>query len=187
MTVGNKSLLLEFLRACLLLALLIAWPAPADTLTCRVVRVGDGDTIYILDSNKTQHKIRLQGIDAPERKQAFSKRSRENLAGYVVGEIVVIEYDKHDPYGRVVGTVLLTDEDINLKQVQDGFAWHYKRYQDEQTTEDRGLYSRAENEAKKAKRRLWRELNPVPPWDWRGSNRNREQRSPTNRHQELTI
>ena len=159
----------------LFLALFIACPALADTLSGRVVRIVDGDTIYILDSGKTRHKIRLQGIDAPERKQAFSKRSRENLADCVAGEIVVIEYDKYDLYGRIVGKVLLADEDINLKQVEDGFAWHYKKYQHEQTPSDRERYAEAENDARGAKRGLWREPNSVTPWEWRGSNQNREQ------------
>ena len=136
------------------LILFIVHPTLADTLTGRVVRVVDGDTIYILDGSKTQHKIRLQGIDAPERKQPYGKRSRENLAGYVAGQTVVIEYDKYDPYGRVLGTVVLGAEDINLKQVEDGFAWHYKKYQQEQTPEGRRRYTEAENNARDAQRGL---------------------------------
>jgi endonuclease YncB( thermonuclease family) len=64
----------------------------ADTLTGRVVRVTDGDTIVVLDSANTQHKIRLQGIDTPERGQAYSTKSREHLSDSVAGKFVVVEY-----------------------------------------------------------------------------------------------
>ena len=99
---------------CLLLGLVV-WPALADTLSGRDVRVVDGDTIYILDSNKRQHKTRMQGIDAPERGQLYGKRSREDLASYVAGENVVIEYDKYDSYGRIVGKVLLSNQHIPMR------------------------------------------------------------------------
>ena len=97
------QVLTQCLFIALLLAVFITWPALADTLSGRVVRVVDGDTIYVLDSNKTQHKIRLQGIDAPELGQPYGKRSRENLARHVASEHVVIEYDKHDPHGPILG------------------------------------------------------------------------------------
>ena len=98
----------------LLLALLLSLSqtvAFADTLTGRVVRVTDGDTVVILDNSNTQHKIRLQGIDAPERGQSFGTKSKEHLSDSVAGKIVVVEYDKYDRYGRVLGKVLLDGED----------------------------------------------------------------------------
>ena len=141
----------------------------ADTLTGRVVRVTDGDTIVVLDSAKAQHKIRLQGIDAPERKQAFGTKSKEHLSDSVAGKFVVVEYSKRDRYERILGKVLLNDEDMNLEQVKAGYAWHYKKYQKEQIPADRELYSNAEIEAREAKRGLWHDPKPVPPWDYRKS------------------
>jgi endonuclease YncB( thermonuclease family) len=99
----------------------------APTLTGRVVRVTDGDTIVVLDSSDTQHKIRLTGIDAPERKQAFGTKSKEHLSDSVAGRFVVVDYDKRDRYERILGKVLLNGEDMNLEQVRAGLAWHYKK------------------------------------------------------------
>jgi len=124
----------------------------ADTLTGRVVRITDGDTIVVLDANNAQHKIRLQGIDAPERGQAYGAKSKEHLSDAVAGRFVVVEYDKRDRYQRIVGMVLLGGDDVNLEQVRAGFAWHYKKYQMEQTTSDRVKYSDSELEARRVKR-----------------------------------
>ena len=126
------------MRITLLLALMVTHCfAQADTLTGRVVRVTDGDTIVILDSANTQHKIRLTGIDAPERKQAFGTKSKEHLSDSVAGKFVVVEYAKRDLYQRILGKVLLSDQDMNLEQIKAGLAWHYKKYQKEQPPPDR--------------------------------------------------
>jgi endonuclease YncB( thermonuclease family) len=143
----------------------------ADTLTGRVVRVTDGDTIVVLDTNNAQHKIRLQGIDAPERKQAYGTKSKEHLSDSVAGKFVVVEYEKRDRYERILGKVLLSNQDMNLEQVKAGLAWHYKKYQDEQTLNDRELYSEIEIEAREAKRGLWADRNPVSPWEYRKAKR----------------
>ena len=143
----------------------------ADTLTGRVVRVTDGDTIVVLDSANAQHKIRLQGIDAPERKQAFGTKSKEHLSDSVAGKFVVVDYDKRDRYERILGKVLLSDEDMNLEQIRAGLAWHYKKYQKDQAPSDRELYSDAEVEAREAKRGLWYDSEPAPPWEYRKSKR----------------
>ena len=158
----------------LLIVLLLALPfaaSSAATLTGRTVRVTDGDTIVILSEGKVQHKIRLQGIDAPERGQAYGTKSKEHLSDAVAGKFVVVEYDKRDRYGRIVGKVLLSNEDINLRQIEAGLAWHYKKYQDEQTTSDRLKYSDAELEARRVRRGLWADNNPVPPWEYRQAKR----------------
>lgn len=128
-----------------------------------MVRVADGDTITVLDSNDTQHRIRLEGIDAPESHQAFGTQSKKNLSDMVFGKEVTIVYEKTDQYGRLVGKILLDGKDINLEQVKAGLAWHYKEYQREQTPEDRELYARAEDEARAARRGLWQDPDPVEP------------------------
>ena len=147
--------------------LLAIHPCLPDTVMGRVVKVYDGDTVTILDANNTQHRIRLQGIDAPERGQAYGRKSGNHLSDAVAGERVTVEYSKRDRYKRIVGKVLLDSQDMNLRQVKSGLAWHYKKYQKEQSAKDRLLYDNAEVEARKAKRGLWQEPDPVPPWEWR--------------------
>jgi endonuclease YncB( thermonuclease family) len=132
-----------------------------------VVKIADGDTITILDAQNVQHKIRLQGIDAPERRQDFSEVSREHLASLVFGKYVRIEYEKVDRYGRLVGKVWVDGNDECLEQLKAGLAWHYKEYEKEQPPADRQLYANAEQEARAQKRGLWKDPNPTPPWEYR--------------------
>lgn len=117
----------------------------------------------MLDSSETQHRIRLAGIDAPESHQAFGEQSRQSLSGMIFGKDVSVNYHKIDQYGRLVAKIWLNGKDINLEQVKAGMAWHYKFYQGEQTPEDRELYSKVEDEARAARRGLWRDPNPVEP------------------------
>lgn len=133
---------------------------------CKVVKVVDGDTVNVLDQTRALHKIRLGGIYAPERKQAFGRKSTENLAKYVVGQNVEVEYNKRDRYGRIIGKLLMYGQDINQIQIKDGFAWHYKYYQKDQSELDRMLYSSAEIEARNKTIGLW-SAPAVPPWDYR--------------------
>ncbi len=151
--------------ACLLLALACA--AYAETVTGRVVGVADGDTITVLDADMVQHKIRLAGIDAPEKKQAFGNRAKESLSDMVFDKTVNVETEKRDRYGRQIGKVLVDGQDVNLVQVERGMAWFYRQYQREQSPNDRKLYEAAEDAAKAGKRGLWRDSEPVPPWDIR--------------------
>jgi endonuclease YncB( thermonuclease family) len=139
----------------------------AATITGRVVAVADGDTVTVLDASNTQHKIRLSGIDAPEKNQPFGMRSKQSLSDLVFDRQVDVETDKRDKYGREVGKILITGQDVNLTQVTRGFAWHYKQYEREQSANDRKLYDAAEREARSAKRGLWADADPVPPWEFR--------------------
>lgn len=147
-----------------------------EILEGKVVSVADGDTITVLDSNKIQHKIRLSGIDAPERGQAFGNVSKQHLANLVFGKAVKVETTKKDRYGRSVGKVWVQPPDCatcgrtldaNLAQVANGLAWWYRYYADEQPAEDRGRYEIAEKEARGKLVGLWIDVKPVPPWDWR--------------------
>ena len=127
----------------------------------KVVKVSDGDTVTILTSDKTQHKIRLNDIDAPEKKQAFGNKSKDNLAKYIAGKTVTVEYQKKDKYKRVLGTIYYNNTDINLQQVKDGYAWVYKKYSNNQT------YYKAEKVARDKKIGLWADKNPLEPWEFR--------------------
>ena len=138
----------------------------AATITGRVVGVADGDTVTVLDGANTQHKIRLSGIDAPEKKQAFSMRSKQSLSDLVFDKQVTVETVKKDKYRREIGKILLsTGQDVNLEQVTRGFAWHYKAYEQEQSANDRKLYNFAEQGA--GGRGLWADVAPVQLWEFR--------------------
>lgn len=132
-----------------------------------VVGVTDGDTLVVLDSGQVQHKVRLAGIDAPEKRQAFGARARQALAAAVFRRTVVLDWHKRDRYGRLVAKVLLADRDVGLELVATGLAWHYKSYEREQVPADRARYAAAELEARRKSAGLWSDPNPVPPWDFR--------------------
>lgn len=152
---------------CLLVNLLLIQSAYADLLSGRVVGVADGDTITVLDSTNTQHKIRLGGIDAPEKKQAFGNVSKKSLSDMVFNQQVDVEWHKEDRYGRKVGKVLVNHEDINLEQIKRGLAWFYKKYKSELVHEDRITYELAQQEAEANQIGLWIDAYPIPPWDFR--------------------
>lgn len=148
-------------------ALLLTFTASADVLSGTVVGVSDGDTITVLDAHNVQHKIRLSGIDAPEKKQPFGQVAKTKLAGLVYGKGVSVEWHKLDRYGRTIGVVTADGKDTGLEMLRAGLAWHYKKYQSEQTSEIRELYSAAEEQARRDRLGLWSYENQIPPWEWR--------------------
>jgi endonuclease YncB( thermonuclease family) len=142
----------------------------------KVIGITDGDTIKVLDASNTQHRVRLAGIDAPERKQAWGTRSRQGLAEILAGKDVTIEDRKTDRWGRIIGVVWITPPDCptcprtldaGMSQLTRGLAWHFKRYAHEQPPEERGQYAFAEEEARAKGVGLWSDGDPVPPWEWR--------------------
>jgi endonuclease YncB( thermonuclease family) len=172
MTTGHRYLLL-------ILVTFVTSTADAD-IRGEVVAVTDGDTIKILDENKVQHKIRLAGIDAPEKAQPFGNASRKHLAFMLAGKNVRVETSKKDRYGRVLGKVWVQPRDCptcgqtqnaNLAQILSGMAWWYQDYAKDQSPEDRERYKSAAQEARKDKLGLWSEPNPIPPWAWRRGQR----------------
>jgi len=157
----------------LLATLLVAIPSVADTLQGRVVGIADGDTVTVLDASMKQWKIRLMGIDAPEKKQAFGNKSKQHLSDLVYDKQVTVEYHKKDRYGRTVGKIVVDGVDANLEQVKAGMAWHYKQYEKEQSAEDCLLYAQAEEQARTEIRGLWLDGSPTPPWDFRKQKKQR--------------
>ena len=156
-----------FLRWLVAVGLLVCVGAPADTLSGRVVRIVDGDTLVLLVAGNVQERIRLAGIDCPERKQAFGTRATNALARLAAGEDVTIEWGKRDRYGRIVGKVIVDGEDVDLTLVREGMCWWFRKYAHEQTSADRVLYENAERKAREERLGLWRDPHPVPPWEWR--------------------
>jgi len=173
-------------RLAILLALgAVAAAVDASELQGRVVGIADGDTITVLDASRTQHKIRLAGIDAPERGQPGGLRSKESLSRLVYDQPVRVESQKRDRYGRIVGKVWVASPDspcrgkrdcpmtldAGLAQITMGRAWWWRTEADEQSPEDRGRYEFAEQEARAKKAGLWRDGTAVPPWEWRSGRR----------------
>jgi endonuclease YncB( thermonuclease family) len=142
-----------------------------------VVGVSDGDTIKVLDENKVQHKIRLYGIDAPEKKQAFGTKSKEALSNRLSdakNQVVVTVVNK-DRYGREVAKVMpcywhpqamdcIATSYVNEDQVLYGWAWAYVSYLKKK---DKERYVNMERIAQSQKAGLWADPHPTPPWKFR--------------------
>lgn len=152
------------------LVLLLSWMpffVAAEQFTGVVVGVSDGDTLTILDDDKLRHKIRLAGIDAPEKAQPFGQASKQSLSDLVFGKLVTVDSGKTDRYGREIGKVFVDGFDVNLEQIKRGLAWHYKTYQREQHVDDRQSYASAEQVASDGHFGLWQDTTPVAPWVFR--------------------
>ncbi|MGZ9059005.1 MAG: thermonuclease family protein [Burkholderiaceae bacterium] len=154
-----------------LFAMLVALASPLAALSAErygtVVGISDGDTLTLLDANKTQYRIRLDGIDAPERTQPHGQRARQSLAALAHGRTARADCPKVDRYGRAVCRVVIDGVDVGLEQIRRGYAWHYVKYAHEQRAAERASYASAESEARSANAGLWSFSDPVPPWDYR--------------------
>jgi len=137
------------------------------TIEGQIVGITDGDTVKVLTAEKRLYIIRLAGIDAPEHNQDFGNRSKEYLSSLIYGQTVRIDATKIDKYGRTLGQIYFGAKDINLEIVKAGLAWHYKKYEVEQTEKDRKLYADAEIQARKQKVGIWSMPHPTPPWEFR--------------------
>ena len=147
-------------RAALLMLLCVAAAHARADFCGRVVKVHDGDTVTVL-AGGVERRVRLVGIDAPEHGQPYGSAARRGLAARVGGRVVVVVESGTDTYGRTLGRVLVAGEDANAAQVRDGFAWVYRRFEN-----DPALIAQ-EAEARAARRGLWRDPEPLPPWVWR--------------------
>ena len=127
-------------------------------LSGQVVKISDGDTITILTQEKQQVKVRLYGIDAPEKKQPYGQKSKQFLSNLIAGRSVEIQEKGKDRYKRVLGIVYLDGRDINEQMVLNGYAWAYVKYSK--------IYAKQELKARSQNLGLWRD-KPIPPWEWR--------------------
>ena len=137
----------------------------------KVVKVTDGDSITVLDSNEFQHKIRLSGVDAPEKGQPYSKAATKYLSSLIRSKSVCVDWHKRDNYFRLVGVVRYQGQDINLLMVESGFAWHYKKYKKEQSPSNQVIYANAETNSRLSVIGLWQEPDPIKPSEWRAGKR----------------
>lgn len=133
----------------------------AQTLTGKVISIKDGDTIEMLVDNKPV-KIRLRGIDCPEKKQPFGNNARQFTSDLCFGKIVKAEQLSKDRYKRIVAKIILPSGNLlNLQLLKAGLAWHYTKY-------DRSNdFASAEKEAKSQRRGIWSMKDPIAPWSWR--------------------
>jgi len=146
----------------LILIYLLASPCFAQAWSGRVIGIADGDTITVL-RDKEQVKIRLYGIDCPEGGQAFSKKARQFTAKMVHGKVVEEEPVDVDRYGRTVALVRVEDIILNEELIKEGFAWVYPEYCHRPICSKWYVLS---VKAKDAKRGLWADPNPIPPWEF---------------------
>ena len=133
----------------------------AKSFSGRVTKVKDCDTIVVLTGSK-QYTVRLDGVDSPEKGQAFGNKARQFTAREVFGKNVRVLYQAKDHYQRILGTVHYNrGQELNQELLKAGLAWHYKFYNNSK------LYSRLESAAKSRRIGLWADKNPVPPWEFR--------------------
>jgi micrococcal nuclease len=152
------------------IAIIVSVMASADErISGRVVGVADGDTLTVLDDTNQQHKIRLAGIDAPEKAQPFGQVGKQRLSDLCYNKQATVQVVNTDRYGRTVGAVTCDGLNANAEMVSGGNAWVYRHY-------DKGFESfyALEEVAKKAKLGLWAEDNPTPPWEWRHSRKRKD-------------
>lgn len=152
---------MQYIIACLL-SLTLYSPALADTIQGKVIKVADGDTVTIIDNQVNKRRIRLMGIYAPEKNQPYGDASTQRLGELVSGRIVTIEYQKRDRYKRIIEKILVDPPgeifcmaldcvnkiDTGIEQIKRGLAWHYKKYQGEQSENHRKTYGGAEVEVR---------------------------------------
>jgi len=139
------------------------------TFTGKVVGISEGDTISVMREGRAV-KVRLYGIDCPERGQPFGGRATQITSDMAFGREVTVQVKTTDRYGRIVGEVILPDGlSLNKDLVHAGLAWWYRKH----ALNDRTLKA-LEAGAKEAKRGLWEDKNPIPPWEWRRGERGRK-------------
>ncbi len=154
----------------LIAAAVFVWQAvsaDAETFTARVVSVHDGDTITALADGNRQVKVRLKGLDAPELGQPFGQAAKRHLSGLAFGKTVEIEAGGKDRWGRTLGTVKVGGKPAAEAMVSEGLAWHYARYGDDQR------FAKTKKEARQAAADYGKTRSPVPPWEWRASEKRR--------------
>jgi endonuclease YncB( thermonuclease family) len=171
------------LAACTLL-LLIAADARAGRIVEGVVRaVYDGDTVLLATREESRFKVRLYGIDAPETAkpgipgQPFADVSKRTLMFKIMGRRVTAEIMDSDQYHRAVAVLRYNGRDINRDMVAEGMAWAYRQYLQTPYSSE---YIDAEERARARRKGLWRDSNPLPPWEFRhaleGGKRHRRHR-----------
>jgi len=133
--------------------------------TGRVISISDGDTFKLLNSDNRTIRVRLHGVDAPERGQDYATQAKEKLSELIFSRSVEVEEKSTDRYGRVVGIVYADNKNINEELLRSGYVWHYTQY------DKNNAWADLMKNAQKRKEGLWNKTNPTPPWQWRKQKR----------------
>ena len=141
----------------------------SQKITAKVVGVKDGDTFVVLNEKK-EIVVRLEHIDAPEKNQPFGNKAKQFASDFCFGKtVVVIGNGKKDRNGRWIGEIFFKNQNLGKELVRNGLAWHFKRYSKSEN------YADLEAAARKKKIGLWRDKDPIAPWNWRKSKRKKVQ------------
>lgn len=152
------------IAAILILFAIINQAFAENTISGKVVSIADGDTITILDSSNTQHKIRIYGVDCPESHQDYGQKAKQFTSDMVFGKTVEVRVMATDRYGRTVGVVNIGGKCLNEELVKNGMAWFYGQYCKASFCSQ---WNRYQEEARSRKIGLWSIQNPIPPWEFR--------------------
>ncbi len=164
----NLFLLFVFSFLCFWGTSLVTGQVSVKSIKGRVVRIIDGDTFDFL-SGSTVYRIRLAGIDCPEKGQPFGSRAKEELGKWCAGKHLIVKYTLKDRNGRLIGDVYSSNNEwLNYQMVQTGFAWHFKKYSSSRQLAEAEVYARTKRVG------LWKDPDPVAPWLWRSLHKSRK-------------
>lgn len=141
----------------------------SQTITGKVVGIMDGDTFKLLTKDSTVIRVRLANIDCPEKKQDFSAKATEFTSKAIFGKTVAVHVQSKDRYQRYIANVIYNDSlSLCHELVKNGLAWHYVKFSKDKTLQH------MEDAARQAKVGLWKDPNPMAPWEWRDSRRKKK-------------
>jgi endonuclease YncB( thermonuclease family) len=146
-----------------ILCLLVFFQSHGQELSGKVVSIADGDTFTMLVEGNKQVKIRLHGIDCPEKSQDFGQVAKKYLSDLVYNKTVRVREMDTDRYGRTIGMVMIDSVNVNEALLKAGLAWHYTRY------DKNPKWSVVEKKARAGKKGLWSKPDAVAPWEFRKS------------------
>jgi endonuclease YncB( thermonuclease family) len=141
--------------------ILLSFSSTAQQFHAKVVKIVDGDTYDVVDSMQKLSRVRMNGIDAPEKKQAFGQRSKDILGRWCFNKTVLVKVYSKDRNGRFIADSYINGKSLSLIMVEEGMAWHFKKYSKDT------VLANAELKARAAKKGLWADGNAVPPWQYR--------------------
>jgi micrococcal nuclease len=157
------------------LVLLVSATAFASNFSGKVVGISDGDTIRVLHNGRAE-RIRLNGIDCPELHQPFGARAKLFTSSLAFGKTVNVDVTGTDRYQRTIAQITLPDSrNLERELVRAGLAWWYRQYSNDP------ILKQLEREARAAKRGLWIEPQPTPPWEYRKFARSQHRKLGTKR------
>lgn len=157
----------SFLTTLILLLCLLVWQSGCSQVSHnniqeirgKVIKISDGDTYEILVEGNQTKKVRMQGIDAPEKGMDFSRKATDYLRFLCAGQYVTLRFTEVDQYGRLLAfTYLDNGLEASHEMVKAGYAWHFKKFNQDQDLADLETAARAE------KKGLWADKYPVEPW-----------------------